>query len=56
LPEALLYRGIILFAGVQDMPAAAEAFDRYLAVAPPDANTGRIRGMRDAARQAAAGK
>jgi cytochrome c-type biogenesis protein CcmH len=56
LPEALLYRGIILFAGVQDMRAAAEAFDHYLAVAPPDANTGRIRGMRDAARQAAAGK
>jgi cytochrome c-type biogenesis protein CcmH len=54
LPEALLYRGIILFAGVQDMRAAAEAFDRYLAVAPPDANTGRIRAMRDAARQASA--
>jgi cytochrome c-type biogenesis protein CcmH len=53
LPEALLYRGIILFAGVQDMRAAAEALDHYLAVAPPDANTGRIRGMRDAARQAA---
>ena len=56
LPEALLYRGIILFAGVQDMRAAAEAFDRYLAVAPPDANTGRIRAMRDAARQASAGR
>lgn len=52
LPEALLYRGIILFAGVQDMRAAADAFDSYLAVAPPDANTGRIRAMRDAARQA----
>ena len=56
LPEALLYRGIILFAGAQDMPAAAEAFDHYLAVAPPDANTGRIRAMREAARQASAGK
>lgn len=56
LPEALLYRGIILFAGVQDMRAAADAFDRYLAVAPPDANTGRIRAMREAARQASAGK
>jgi cytochrome c-type biogenesis protein CcmH len=52
LPEALLYRGIILFAGVQDMRAAAEAFDHYLAVAPPDANTGRIQAMRDAARAA----
>ena len=56
LPEALLYRGIILFAGAQDMPAAALAFDHYLAVAPPDANTGRIRAMRDAARQASAGR
>lgn len=56
LPEALLYRGIILFAGAQDMRAAAEAFDHYLAVAPPDANTGRIRAMREAARQASAGK
>jgi cytochrome c-type biogenesis protein CcmH len=56
LPEALLYRGIILFAGVQDMRAAAEAFDHYLAVAPPDANTGRIRAMRDAARQASAAR
>ena len=55
LPEALLYRGIILFAGVQDMRAAAEAFDRYLAVAPPDGNTGRVRTMRDAARQASTG-
>ena len=55
LPEALLYRGIILFQGMQDMPAAAEAFDHYLAVAPPDANTGRIRALRDAARQAATG-
>jgi len=55
LPEALLYRGIILFQGMQDMPAAAEALDHYLAVAPPDANTGRIRALRDAARQASAG-
>ena len=54
LPEALLYRGIILFAGVQDMRAAAEAFERYLAVAPPDANTGRVRAMRDAALKAPA--
>jgi cytochrome c-type biogenesis protein CcmH len=55
LPEALLYRGIILFQGMQDMAAAADAFDHYLAVAPPDANTGRIRALRDAARQAATG-
>jgi len=56
LPDALLYRGIIYFAGVQDMRAAAQAFERYLAVAPPDANTGRIRAMLDAARQASAGR
>ena len=56
LPEALLYRGIILFAGVQDMRAAAEAFERYLAVAPPDANTGRVRAMRDAALNASASR
>jgi cytochrome c-type biogenesis protein CcmH len=53
LPEALLYRGIILFAGVHDMHRAAETFERYLVVAPPDANTGRVRAMLDAARQAA---
>jgi cytochrome c-type biogenesis protein CcmH len=56
LPEALLYRGIILFAGVKDMRAAAQAFERYLAVAPPDANTGRVRAMLDAARQSSASK
>jgi cytochrome c-type biogenesis protein CcmH len=56
LPDALLYRGIILFAGVKDMRAAAQAFERYLAVAPPDANTGRVRAMLDAARQASASR
>jgi cytochrome c-type biogenesis protein CcmH len=56
LPDALLYRGIILFAGVKDMRGAAQAFERYLAVATPDANTGRVRAMLDAARQASAGR
>jgi tetratricopeptide (TPR) repeat protein len=56
LPDALLYRGIILFAGVKDMRAAAQAFERYLAVTPPDANTGRVRAMLDAARQASASR
>jgi cytochrome c-type biogenesis protein CcmH/NrfG len=56
LPEALLYRGIIFFAGLQDMRAAAQMFEHYLAVAPPDANTARVRAMLNAARQAAAGK
>jgi lipoprotein NlpI len=49
-PEALLYRGIILFAGVRDMKAAAEVFQRYLDVAPADANTARVKGMLEAAR------
>jgi len=56
LPEALLYRGIIYFAGLQDMRAAAQIFEHYLAVAPPDANTARVRAMLNAARQAGAGK
>jgi cytochrome c-type biogenesis protein CcmH len=50
LPEALLYKGIILFAGVRDMPRAAEVLQRYLDVAPPSANTARVKGMLDAAR------
>jgi cytochrome c-type biogenesis protein CcmH len=56
LPEALLYRGIILFAGLQDMRAAAQTFEHYLAVAPPDANTARVRAMLNAARQASTGR
>ncbi|HUL04293.1 MAG TPA: cytochrome c-type biogenesis protein CcmH [Gemmatimonadales bacterium] len=56
LPEALLYRGIIFFAGLQDMRAAAQTFEHYLTVAPPDANTARVRAMLNAARQAAAGQ
>ncbi|HTP29631.1 MAG TPA: hypothetical protein VMK12_28695, partial [Anaeromyxobacteraceae bacterium] len=55
-PEALLYRGIIFFAGLQDMRAAAQTFEHYLAVAPPDANTARVRAMLMAARQAASGQ
>ena len=56
LPEALLYRGIIFFAGLQDMRAAAQTFEHYLAVAPPDANTARVRAMLNAARQASVAK
>lgn len=51
LPEALLYKGIILFAGSQDPRGAAAAWERYLEVAPADAETGRVRGMLEAARQ-----
>jgi cytochrome c-type biogenesis protein CcmH/NrfG len=56
LPEALLYRGIIFFAGLKDMRAAAQTFEHYLAVAPPDANTARVRAMLNAARQGAGGQ
>jgi cytochrome c-type biogenesis protein CcmH/NrfG len=51
LPEALLYKGIVLFAGKQDPRGAAAAWERYLAVAPADAETGRVRSMLEAARQ-----
>ena len=51
LPEALLYKGIVLFAGSQDPRGAAAAWERYLEVAPPDAETGRVRSMLEAARQ-----
>jgi cytochrome c-type biogenesis protein CcmH len=50
LPEALLYKGIILFQGVRDMPHAAEVLQRYLDVAPPSANTARVKGLLEAAR------
>jgi len=55
LPEALLYKGIILFAGAQDPRGAAAAWERYLEVAPPDAETARVRAMLEAARRAGAG-
>jgi cytochrome c-type biogenesis protein CcmH len=51
-PEALLYQGIILFAGRRDMTGASAAWERYLEVAPPDANTARVRAMLQAARSA----
>lgn len=52
LPEALLFKGIVLFAGAQDPRGAAEAWERYLKVAPPDANTTRVRAMLEGARRA----
>lgn len=51
LPEALLYKGILLFAGAGDPRGAAAAWERYLVVAPPGAETQRVRGMLQAARQ-----
>lgn len=50
LPEALLYRGIIEFAGRRDMKEAQAMFERYLAVAPPSANTARVKAMLAATR------
>ena len=50
LPEALLYRGIIEFAGRRDMKEAQATFERYLAVAPPSANTARVKAMLEATR------
>lgn len=54
LPEALLYKGILLFAGANNPRGAVSAWERYLAVAPPGAETARVRGMLEAARQQAA--
>jgi cytochrome c-type biogenesis protein CcmH len=56
LPEALLYKGIILFAGANDPKGAVTAWERYLEVAPPDAETQRVRSMLEGARQAAASR
>lgn len=51
LPEALLYKGILLFAGANKPGEAIGAWERYLAVAPPGAETARVRAMLEAARQ-----
>jgi cytochrome c-type biogenesis protein CcmH len=56
MPEALLYKGIILFAGANDPRGAITAWERYLQVAPPGAETARVRGMLQGARQAAAAR
>ena len=52
-PEALLFKGIVLFAGKRDMAGATQAWERYLQVAPADANTARVRAMLEGARRAA---
>jgi len=38
------------------MRAAAQTLEHYLAVAPPDAHTARVRAMLNAARQASTGR
>jgi len=52
LPEALLFKGLILFAGKNDPAGAVSAWERYLQVAPPGAETERVRAMLQGARQA----
>ena len=42
LPEGWLFKGMIYMAGLQDPGAAAAAWERYLQVAPKDADTTRI--------------
>lgn len=53
LPEALLYKGIILFAGANNPRGAISAWERYLEVAPPGAETARVRSMLEMAREQA---
>lgn len=52
--RALLFKGMIAFQD-REFDTAVEAWERYLVVAPPEANTARIEGMLQAARQAAGG-
>ena len=52
LPEALLYKGILLFAGANKPREAISAWERYLEVAQPGAETSRVRAMLEQARQA----
>ncbi len=54
LPEPYLFKGLVSFAGLQDFQGAIEAWQRHLALAPPDANPDRVRGMLEGARRAAA--
>lgn len=50
LPEALLFRGMVTFAG-QDYRGAITAWTRYLQVAPPGADTSHVHALLQAARQ-----
>jgi tetratricopeptide (TPR) repeat protein len=52
LAEAWLFKGMILMAGKQDPKGAAQAWEQYLKVAPPDADTTRIHAMVQAAKRA----
>ncbi len=50
--EALLFKGMMAFRN-QDFTAATEAWERYLNVAPADADVARIQAMLEMARQSA---
>lgn len=47
--EVAFFDGLILLRGEDDPPAAVEAFDRFLALAPDDGRAGMVRGLRDEA-------
>lgn len=51
--EALLFKGIVLFTEKRDFSGATDAWERYLEVAPPDADTERVRALLEEARRAA---
>jgi tetratricopeptide (TPR) repeat protein len=51
LPEAWLFKGMLLMAGKQDMKGAAEAWEHYLKIAPPGSDTTRIHAIVEAAKR-----
>ncbi len=45
LPEAWLFKGMIMMQGLEDRAGAVEAWEQYLKIAPAGADTSRIAGM-----------
>ena len=45
LPEAWLFKGMVMMAGLQNQKGAVEAGEHYLTIAPPGADTAPIAGM-----------
>ena len=54
LAEAWLFKGMIMMAGKRDMKAAAQAWEQYLKIAPPDADTTRIHAIVESAKRGGA--
>ncbi|MBI4502365.1 MAG: hypothetical protein HY700_14540 [Gemmatimonadetes bacterium] len=50
LAEGWLFKGMIMMAGMQDLKGAAQAWEEYLKVAPPGADTMRIHALVEAAK------